>query len=322
MFDDLLRAGALTLPLCQPARWVYRAIARERGRWLVEEMTIGEFARRSRLSPRALRLYDGLGLLSPARVDELSGYRYYSRGQLEQAGLIATLRHAGVPLVTVKEWLDLDPAELAERASTFWREAESHHADQRALVGVLVDRLTGRSTVMYEVATREMPRRSLLCLKRNVDEAGAWALGKEFVGIVRDRRLRRMKGREGAVFSIYWGEVSADSDGPVEWCKPVPEDEAEALAAQIPELTLRVEPAHREAYIDLGPGPLDAVQWRLADEALRTWADEQGLDREQLSLKPEDLGVRITYLASGPPTETSAPDCDFAVPFTIQPGAR
>jgi DNA-binding transcriptional MerR regulator len=35
----------------------------------VEEMSIGEFARRSRLSPKALRVYDGLGLLSPARVD-------------------------------------------------------------------------------------------------------------------------------------------------------------------------------------------------------------------------------------------------------------
>ncbi|HEX4398927.1 MAG TPA: MerR family DNA-binding transcriptional regulator [Trebonia sp.] len=32
-------------------------------------MSIGEFARRSRLSPKALRVYDGLGLLSPARVE-------------------------------------------------------------------------------------------------------------------------------------------------------------------------------------------------------------------------------------------------------------
>jgi DNA-binding transcriptional MerR regulator len=286
------------------------------GRWLVQEMSIGEFARRSRLSAKALRLYDGLGLLSPARVDDLSGYRYYERVQLEEARLIATLRHVGVPLATVKEWLALDRAEMAERVSAFWREAEADHAAQRTLVAVLVDRLTGRSTVMYEVGTREMPRRSLLCLKRNVDETGLWALGKEFIGIVRDPRLPRLEGREGAVFSIYWGEVSADSDGPVEWCKPVPDAEAEALAAQFPELTLRVEPAHREAYVDLGlGGQIDAAQWRLADDALRTWAEEQGIDPKQLSLKPEDLGVRITYLASRPPSETSAPQCDFAVPF-------
>ncbi len=282
----------------------------------MEEMSIGEFARRSRLSPKALRLYDGLGLLSPARVDELSGYRYYEDAQLEQARLIATLRQVGVPLTTVQELLALDPAELSEQVAAFWREAEARHAGQRKLVTALVDRLTGRNTAMYEVMTREMPQRSLLCLKRNVDEAGAWAFGKEFIGLIRDKGLPRIEGREGAMFSIYWGQVSADSDGPVEWCRPVPDAEAAELAAQFPDLTLRVEPAHREAYVALGPGgQTTPAQWQLAEEALRSWAEAQGIDDKQLSLTPEDLGVRITYLASQPVTETSAPDCDFAVPF-------
>lgn len=169
---------------------------------------------------------------------------------------------------------------------------------------------------MYEVASREMPQRSLLCLKRNVDVSGLWAFGKEFIGIIRDQRLPRIEGREGAVFCVYWGQVSADSDGPVEWCRPVPAAGAEELAAQFPELTLRIEPAHREAYVDLGPGgQIEAAQYQLAEEALRSWADAQGIDDKQLTLTPPDLGVRITYLASPPITETSVPDCDFAVPF-------
>ena len=49
-------------------------------------LTIGEFARASRLSPKALRLYDELGLLRPVRVDEYSGYRYYSPDQLDRPG--------------------------------------------------------------------------------------------------------------------------------------------------------------------------------------------------------------------------------------------
>jgi DNA-binding transcriptional MerR regulator len=279
-------------------------------------MSIGEFARRSRLSPKALRLYEGLGLLAPARVDEFSGYRYYEGAQLEQARLIATLRQVEVPLTTVKELLALDPAEMARQLTAFWRAAETRHVAQRELVTALVDRLTGRNTVMYEVMTREMPQRSVLCLKRNVDVSGLWGLGKEFIGIVRDQRLPRIGGREGAAFCIYWAQVTADSDGPVEWCRPVPAAEAEALAAQFPELTLRIEPAHREAYVDLGPGgQITAAQWQLADEALRSWAQAQGIDDKQLSLTPEDLGVRITYLATPPITETSLPDCDFAVPF-------
>lgn len=197
--------------------------------------------------------------------------------------------------------------------SAFWRDAETRHASRWELVTNLVDRLTGRNPVMCEVETREMPQRKLLCLKRNVDEAGAWSLGKEFMGIMRDARLPRLEGREGAVFAIYWGEVSADSDGPVEWCRPVPDAEAEMLAAQNPALTLRVEPDHREAYVSLGPGDqIDDPKWPLADEALRAWARDQKIDPKQLSL---DLGVRITYLASQPLTKTSVPDCDFAVPF-------
>jgi hypothetical protein len=55
-------------------------------------MGTGEFARLSRLSPKALRLYDELGLLRPARVDLDSGYRWYACGQLDQARLVASLR--------------------------------------------------------------------------------------------------------------------------------------------------------------------------------------------------------------------------------------
>ncbi len=288
----------------------------------MEEVSIGEFARRSRLSVKALRLYDELGVLVPARVDEGSGYRYYDAAQLETARLVAMLRQLGWPLAAIKELLVCDPTVIAERIAAHWREVESAHDARRALADYLVNRLSGKRSVMYEVATREMPERSLLCLKRSVDEQGAWALGKEFIAILRERPLPKMNGREGAMFTIYWGEVSADSDGPVEMCKPVPESDAKALASHYPELSLRTEPAHREAYVAIpndalpaGPGGNPAVQWQLASEALHAWAAEHGIDPERLVLKPEDLGVRITYLASEPVTETSAPYCDFAVPF-------
>jgi protein phosphatase len=42
-------------------------------------LTIGAFAKACRLSPKALRLYDELELLRPARVDPDTGYRYYGK---------------------------------------------------------------------------------------------------------------------------------------------------------------------------------------------------------------------------------------------------
>ena len=286
------------------------------------EVSIGEFARRSRLSVKALRLYDQLGVLVPARVDEASGYRYYDDAQLDRARLVAMLRQLSLPLGAIKDLLACDPAEAAERVAAYWRDLESVHDARRQLADYLVNRLSGKRYSMYDVATREIPERSLLCLKRHVDEQGAWALGKQFNAILRERPLPKMEGREGAVFSIYWGEVSADSDGPVEWCKPVPGPEAQALLPHYPELSLRNEPAHREAYVALpndalpsGPGGAPGASWQLASEALRTWMADQNIDPEALSLRPEDLGLRVTYLANGPITATSTPYCDFAVPF-------
>ena len=164
---------------------------------------------------------------------------------------------------------------------------------------------------MYDVSTREIPARSLLCLKRVVDgEPGAWALGKEFIALFRERPVPRMPGRAGASFSIYWGEVSEDSDGPIEWCRPVPDDQAAALAAQFPELELRTEPGHREAFVslgtDMGVGP---AQWQLISTSLQAWVGEHGE-------RPSELGVRLTYLATPPITADSVPDCDFAIPVS------
>jgi uncharacterized protein (DUF1697 family) len=52
----------------------------------VKLLTIGEFARAARLSAKALRLYDELGLLRPFRVDEWSGYHRAVHWMLSKTG--------------------------------------------------------------------------------------------------------------------------------------------------------------------------------------------------------------------------------------------
>jgi protein phosphatase len=94
-------------------------------------MSIGEFARRSRLSAKALRLYDELGLLPPARVDEDSGYRFYEPGQLKQARLIAALRELQIPLADIESILRLVPVQAAERLRELWAATEADHTTIR-----------------------------------------------------------------------------------------------------------------------------------------------------------------------------------------------
>ena len=62
------------------------------------------------------------------------------------------------------------------------------------------------------------------------------------------------------------------------------------------------------------------MEWNLACESLDTWGQEQALEHEgdRLALTPEDLGLRTTYLATGPVTDPVS-DIDLAIPFAVEP---
>jgi protein phosphatase len=123
----------------------------------MEMLTIGAFAKACRLSPKALRLYDELELLRPARVDPDTGYRYYAAGQLERARLVAWLRRLGMPLAPIREVCELqerDPAAAAAEIRAYWARVEAETAVRRDLAAFLVDHLstpTREDTVMLEL---------------------------------------------------------------------------------------------------------------------------------------------------------------------------
>jgi DNA-binding transcriptional MerR regulator/effector-binding domain-containing protein len=64
--------------------------------------SIGEFARHGRVSVRMLRHYDEIGLLRPASVDPLTGYRFYQAGQLAELNRLIALKELGFTLEQVR----------------------------------------------------------------------------------------------------------------------------------------------------------------------------------------------------------------------------
>lgn len=68
------------------------------------QISIGKFAQITSLSPRALRLYDEQGLLSPKR-DRFNNYRYYSTEQIETGLKIRTLSWMGFSCAEIDEIL-------------------------------------------------------------------------------------------------------------------------------------------------------------------------------------------------------------------------
>lgn len=71
---------------------------------------IGDFSRLSLVSVKALRYYDELGLLKPARVDEFTGYRYYSANQLIRLNRILAMKDMGLSLEQITLLLDKEPS--------------------------------------------------------------------------------------------------------------------------------------------------------------------------------------------------------------------
>ncbi|MEV5548768.1 MerR family transcriptional regulator [Streptomyces sp. NPDC052309] len=76
-----------------------------------ELMPIGVFAQRSGLTSSALRFYADSGLLPPAEVDPVTGYRYYSAEQVARASALRRLREIAMPLTAVEAVLDAEPGE-------------------------------------------------------------------------------------------------------------------------------------------------------------------------------------------------------------------
>jgi DNA-binding transcriptional MerR regulator len=277
-----------------------------------ELLTIGAFAARARLSPKALRLYDRLGLLAPAHVDEVSGYRYYRADQVERARLVALLRQLDMPLARIAEVVEVEAAQGAALLATYWADAEARFASQRTLAEYLRGRLSGRSTDMYGkfvVETVDVPERVVLTEKRHTlaDELPVWIPAS--LGRLEDG-ARECGGTTGAPFVVYYSEVSMESDGPAESCVPVA-DEAAARAwaekrGRASGIGVRVEPARRLAYARITKAQVAHPQIVAAFEAVEAWIAERGLSY--------DGPCREVYFADWDAAGPEDAVCDVAFP--------
>jgi DNA-binding transcriptional MerR regulator len=265
---------------------------------------IGVFARRSRLSLKALRLYDRLGLLVPADTDPVSGYRRYRERQLATARLIARLRQIDMPLAVVGQILAVPGQDAAERLAAYWEDVERRIAGQRGLALYLRSQLSGGegTSDMFEIRTREVPAQRVLTEQRHVaaDELPC------FIGEATTRLLKAAEefgGMAGPSLVVYHGEVSEDGDGPVEVCVPV----EPPPGAETGHVALREEPGHREAYTRIIKAQVQFPQILMAYDAVSAWLAAHG---HEATAAPREVYF-ADWTAVGPDDEV----CDIAFPY-------
>jgi DNA-binding transcriptional MerR regulator len=248
-----------------------------------------------------LRLYDRLGLLTPAEVDERSGYRWYRESQLETARLVAMLRRLDMPLAQVGEVVAASAPRAAELISEYWARAERRVASQRELAAHL--RLTlsgGEGVVRWEVRLRDVTEQRVLAERRHVPvaELSGWieATMGRLVAVA-----ERHGGVVGPAFVVYHGEVNEDSDGPAECCVPIGVDAV--LPAGTP---VRSEPAHRAAYVRLTRAQVEYPQILSAYDVVARWIGHNG---HTIEAAPRE--VYFGDFAAALPTDQV---CDVAFP--------
>lgn len=172
--------------------------------------TIGEFAAFGRVSVRMLRHYDAVGLLRPARVDERSGYRFYSNAQLRDLLRIVELRGLGCGLDEIAVVLEADDEREVMRDLLVRRAAEleaSVAADRARLarIGERLRILEGEHTMSAPIEYRPIEAVTVYAV-----EGRAPGAGPENVSPVIDPLLERLTGslraagRELIEPGIFW----------------------------------------------------------------------------------------------------------------------
>lgn len=66
-------------------------------------LKIGEVAAFFNVSVKAIRIYEKKGIIKPSKVDEFTGYRYYTVEQVQQLNALVELKALGFSLDEIKE---------------------------------------------------------------------------------------------------------------------------------------------------------------------------------------------------------------------------
>jgi len=230
---------------------------------------IGRFSVICRLSQKALRLYDELGLLKPALVDPGSGYRYYSLAQALEAERIRLLRSLEVPLDEIGRILHAPAPEAARELLERHRVRLAARLEEyRAALTHLETLVKEEAMAGYDVKTKEIAPQQVLSIRvrtrlASLGEEASRAFGEMFAHLGRVHA-----GPAGPPLALYHGPMFDEEAVDVEWCVPVDRP----LSGQ-GQVSGRELPGGRVACT-LHAGPYQAVGPTYA--ALQKWIQEHG----------------------------------------------
>ncbi|OPY54984.1 MAG: zinc-responsive transcriptional regulator [Methanosaeta sp. PtaU1.Bin112] len=194
----------------------------------VDQIPITRFSIITRITPKALRYYDQLGLLVPAAKDTLTGYRYYTADQLEKGVAVKTLCSLGISLEEVACYLDAEAkgdldALQAMREKYLYKtrsqiarlqriEALLRQSDKELLKMALSDPVIKEVPAMRVASKRE---------KGNYGETIGRLIGELCEMLVRPVNQKNHVKVSGPCMAIYHDEEYKENDADIEVAIPI-----------------------------------------------------------------------------------------------------
>jgi effector-binding domain-containing protein len=249
---------------------------------------------------KALRHYDELGLLRPARVDMATGYRYYDRRQAPTAIAIGVLRSLDVPLPVIRELLERDDPDAIAEILDRERARRAREIAQAETALRSIERLMRAGTVFpYDIALRNEPQQTVIVVEATTT-AELHVVTGTALAIELLAKLRRL-GRAPI--------------GPL-MCL-LPPSPADTLVLQMCARVSDAPPS--EAVMTLPAGPVAVArhvgpyeEMGLADHALHAWVEEHGFEANG--------PIREVYLNDPATTAPDALETDVLLP--VSPSGR
>ena len=238
--------------------------------------SIGDFARSGRVSVRMLRHYDAIGLLRPASVDPVTGYRSYEADQLARLNRVVALKHLGFTLEQVATIVgdDIDVDEL--RAMLRHRRAELR--DQIAADTARLARVEARLRVIEKedaMSNEEVQVKTVPAVRVAELSAPVGGFEPQFItpvlGPLFDQLMSRLADAEvpcvGAPIAYY--EESPDGEGLIAHAAaPIAEHTDPGDGVVVTDL------AEMSAATIIHRGPMDAVMPTI--QTLGRWISAHG----------------------------------------------
>ena len=243
----------------------------------VDQIPIGKFSVLTRIFPKALRYYDGKGLLVPEAKNSITGYRYYTAAQLEKGVKIRTLTLLGFSLDDVAVILkSLDAGDTEAYKTVLNKQLSQTRAEISRLERIeslLKNPDEMIKMTLTEPVVKEIPQLHIICKTQrgSISELMEKLIG-DLVGVVyhpdNQRNLVKMT---GPLMALYHEEEPDINDMFVIVAVPV----TGKISVTNPDIEIRNLPAVSVLSL-VHKGPYESIG--IAYQKLMEYANAQGIE--------------------------------------------